>query len=198
MMGTALILAAMSLFLYNQMDSLRAEQSAAAVMEQLVDRVPLSEADDPIQYPALEIPEALIDPSKNKMAEVEIDGHTYIGYLSVPALGLELPVMADWSYTKLKLAPCRYAGTVGGGDLVLMAHNYARHFGGLSELAEEDRVLFTDMEGIVTCYEVVGMDILAPTAVEEMVAGDFDLTLFTCTYGGQSRVRVYCNRVKDR
>ena len=77
---------------------------------------------------------------------------------------------------------------------VLMAHNYDRHFGRLAELTEDDPVVFTDMDGIVTTYEVVGQDILSPYAVEEMTSGDFDLTLFTCTYGGQSRVTVYCDR----
>ena len=76
-----------------------------------------------------------------------------------------------------------------------MAHNYASHFGGLSELSEGDNVFFTDMDGIVTMYEVVAQDILDPYAVEEMTSGEFDLTLFTCTYGGQSRVTVYCDRV---
>jgi sortase A len=75
-----------------------------------------------------------------------------------------------------------------------MAHNYASHFGGLSKLSEGDSVIFTDMDGIVTAYEVVAQDVLAPNAVEEMTSGDFDLTLFTCTYGGKSRVTVYCDR----
>ena len=29
-----------------------------------------------------------------------------------------------------------------------------------------------------------------------MTAGDFDLTLFTCTYGGKSRVTLRCDRVE--
>jgi sortase A len=129
------------------------------------------------------------------MTEVEIDGHTYIGYLSIPKLELELPIMADWSYPKLQISPCRYTGSVRGEDLVLMAHNYASHFGGLSKLSEGDSVIFTDMDGIITAYEVVAQDVLDPYAVEEMTSGDFDLTLFTCTYGGKSRVTVYCDRV---
>ena len=128
------------------------------------------------------------------MTEVEIDGHRYIGYLTLPGLELELPVMADWNYPQLRIAPCRYTGSVRGEDLVLMAHNYARHFGGLSELSEGDSVIFTDMDGHVTLYEVIARDILAPTAVAEMTSGDFDLTLFTCTYGGKSRVTVYCDK----
>ena len=100
------------------------------------------------------------------------------------------------TYTRLRIAPCRYSGSVRGEDIVIMAHNYASHFGGLSKLSEGDNVIFTDTNGTPTVYEVVAMDVLAPYAVKEMTAGDFDLTLFTCTYAGQSRVTVYCDRVK--
>ena len=42
---------------------------------------------------------------------------------------------------------------------------------------------------------VSGQDgVVSFTAVEEMTAGEYDLTLFTCTYGGQSRVTVRCDR----
>ena len=113
----------------------------------------------------------------------------------IPELELELPIMADWSYPKLQIAPCRYTGSVRGEDLVIMAHNYASHFGGLSKLLEGDSVIFTDMDGIVTEYEVVAQDVLDPYAVEEMTSGEFDLTLFTCTFGGHNRVTVYCDMV---
>ena len=63
----------------------------------------------------------------------------------------------------------------------------------LAELAEGDSVVFTDMDGIATVYQVVAQDVLSATAVEEMTAGVFDLTLFTCTYGGKSRMTVYCD-----
>ena len=36
------------------------------------------------------------------------------------------------------------------------------------------------------------METLMPTAVEEMESGDWDLTLFTCTVGGRTRVAVRC------
>ena len=81
--------------------------------------------------------------------------------------------------------------------MVLMAHNYNSHFGRISQLDLGDTVVFTDMDGNVVQYEVVGEDLLDPTAVEEMTSGDFDLTLFTCTYGGGSRVTVYCDRVSE-
>lgn len=197
-LGAVLILGALSLFLYNETEAASADQAAAQQLEQIIEQIggQQDSADTTLQED-LNIPLEFLEPEDMEMTEVEVNGHAYIGYLSIPSLELELPVMADWSYAKLKIAPCRYTGTVRGGDLVVMAHNYARHFGGLSELNEGDSVMFTDMDGTATWYEVVGRDILAPTAVEEMTAGDFDLTLFTCTYGGQSRVTVYCNQIKN-
>ncbi len=66
---------------------------------------------------------------------------------------------------------------------MIAGHNYTtHHFGTLYELEEGDKVIFTDMDGVVTHYQVVALDILQPTAVEEMTAGAYDLTLFTCTY----------------
>lgn len=124
----------------------------------------------------------------------EINGCEYIGYVSVPALQLELPVMAVWDYSRLKLAPCRYYGSAADNNLVIAAHNYSTHFGKLSKLSEGDEVRFTDMEGIVWRYRVGATDVLTSEAVEEMIGGDYDLTLFTCTYGGASRVTVRCMR----
>lgn len=195
-LGTALILGALSLFLYNEAESAAAEQAAAAQLELLVEQIAVrEETAQPDNGRDLNIPLEYLDPEDLEMTEVEIDGYGYIGYLTIPALELELPIMGSWDYSRLRIAPCRYSGSVRGEDLVLMAHNYARHFGGLADLAEGDSVIFTDMDGKATIYQVVARDILAPTAVAEMTAGDFDLTLFTCTYGGQSRVTVYCDRV---
>lgn len=198
LLGTALIFGALSLFIYNQHEAMEAEMVSVNLLPQLMEVIEENEeaATEPETYAQpVGTPIDYLDPSAFEMTEVEIDGYAYIGYLSIPKLELELPIMADWDYTRLRIAPCRYTGSVRGEDLVLMAHNYTSHFGGLSKLSEGDSVIFTDMDGIVTAYEVVAQDVLAPNAVEEMTAGDFDLTLFTCTYGGKSRVTVYCDRI---
>lgn len=200
-LGTALIFGALSLFIYNQKEAASAEQATVKLLPQLIEKIDsqreIAEAATPTIPEDLGVPVDFLDPSAFEMTEVEIDGYAYIGYLSIPCLNLELPIMADWDYTRLKIAPCRYTGSVRGEDLVIMAHNYVSHFGQLSALSEGDSVVFTDMDGISTNYTVVAQDILDPTAVEEMTSGDFDLTLFTCTYGGQSRVTVYCDRAKN-
>ena len=133
-----------------------------------------------VRYPDMEMPMK------------EIDGETYIGVVEIPSLELSLPVMSDWSYPQLKKAPCRYVGSVYSHDAVICGHNYDRHFGRLKELIPGDEVRFTDMDGNVFSYEVMALETLAPTAVEEMTEGDWDLTLFTCTVGGTTRLAVRC------
>ena len=131
-----------------------------------------------------------------EMPVLEVDGRNYIGVLSIPSLELELPIMEDWSYPDLRVAPCRYSGSVYSKDIVIAGHNYERHFGGLKGLAEGDEVRFTDAAGNVFVYSVSLLETLAPTAVTEMQSGGWDLTLFTCTYGGANRVTVRCTMEK--
>lgn len=195
-LGATLIFGAMSLLIHNQLVAAQAERASVALLPRLVEEIEQNVASADMDLPielSTPTPIDLLDPSALEMTEVEIDGYSYIGYLSIPELDLELPVMADWDYARLKIAPCRYIGSVRGENMVILAHNYTGHFGRLSELSVGDSVSFTDVNGLTTNYEVAGLDILAATAVEEMTSGDFDLTLFTCTYGGKSRVTVYCN-----
>ena len=63
-----------------------------------------------------------------QMQTAEIDGYTYIGVISVPALKIELPVMSDWSYPLLKRSPCRYAGSYLDDTLVIAGHSTRKHF----------------------------------------------------------------------
>lgn len=135
-------------------------------------------------------PEAIADPDVG----VSVDGVRYLGSLSVPALKLELPVYAEWDDARLQSAPCRYAGSLATGALVIGAHNYDRHFGGISRLAEGDVVVITDANAAEHRFTVAENGILPPDAVDEMKSDAWDLTLFTCTYGGANRVTVRCVR----
>ena len=196
-LGALLLAGALALVLYNQREASRAQQAADNLMPQLMDQIQQNaQVYEPKPTIPVDLPQIGPETAPLAMKTVEIDGHTYIGYLAIPALGLELPIMSGWDYPSLRIAPCRYTGTLEGDDLVLMAHNYARHFGKISTLNPGDPVYFTDVDGVVTAYQVVASDVLQPQAVEEITAGHYDLTLFTCTYGGKTRVAIYCDRVE--
>lgn len=189
-LGTVLIIGALSLFLSNQHQATRAEQHVAAVLPELHREIQNRGAANAAEYMQPLAPKT----QSGAMAEVVIDGYGYIGCLSIPVLGLELPVMADWDDTRLSIAPCCYAGSIAGDDLVIMAHNYPGQFSRLSELTAGDCVIFTDADGVARQYRVTETVVLAPQDVEEINSGKFALTLFTCTYGGQNRIAVHCDR----
>ena len=50
------------------------------------------------------------------------------------------------------------------------------------------------MTGYSIWYEVVDVKIIDPRLVYEVINSEYDLTLYTCTLGGASRVIVSCNR----
>ena len=133
--------------------------------------------------------------TQTNMPTIKVDGYEYIGILSIPVLDLELPVLTNWSYAKLKKAPCHYYGSYYEKDFVIAAHNYKAHFGRLSELQSGDAIVFTDVSGTAHRYEVVLLETLPKEATKEMITSGFDLSLYTCTLGGGSRVTVRCKSI---
>ena len=81
-------------------------------------------------------------------------------------------------------------------DSVSLGVSVPRKLASASGLKVGDRITVSDMDGAMTDYIVVAMDVLLPTAVEEMTAGEYDLTLFTCTYGGENRVTARCEKAE--
>lgn len=192
--GCLLLAAALGITIYNILDNRRAGMAVKATAEQLEEIIPRNMPDDAERMmPVAEedIPDYVLNPEMD-MPVVQVDGYNYIGTLELSTLGLTLPVMSDWDYPRLKIAPCRYAGSAYQGDLVIAAHNYTNHFGTLKNLKIGDRITFTDSDGNIFSYSVAEIETLDPYAVEDMRSGDWDLTLFTCTVGGQSRVTVRC------
>ncbi len=192
--GILLLLCALGLVMYNLWDTDRAGRSAEEAATQLEEYREAEEEDDEILIPTEETEAE--DPNR-PMPEVTIDGITYIGNLKVPSLGMDLPVITEWSYDLLKIAPCRYTGTVYLDNMVLAAHNYKRHFGPLRYLDAGTEIQFVDMDGITYTYQVVVNEVMEPTEVEKMVESDYDLTLFTCVNSGQARYAIRCNRVDE-
>lgn len=184
--GLLLITAALGLVIYNVLDDLRAARAASETLESiLADIIDSGISSKPDYY-------------GKDMPTVVIDGVEYIGVLSIPDIGIALPVKSEWSYVGLRTSPCRFVGSAYKNDLVICAHNYEHHFGQLKNLEYGTKVILTDVVGNVFTYKISEIETLAPTAVEEMTVGeDWDMTLFTCTIGGRTRVTVRCSLDKS-
>ena len=187
--GGVLLLAAIILLLYNLNRDWDAKNAGFEILSELDEAVAASE------FHAAPTEQTRVFP--DDMDSVYIGEYEYVGYLTIPVLGVELPVCKTWSYQKLKTAPCRYAGTPAGNDFVICAHNYRSHFGRLPRLAAGAEVRFKDVRGVVTRYKVTSSKVMEPTAIEDVKQSDADLTLFTCTYGGRTRFVVRCEKQKD-
>lgn len=186
--GLLLLVAALLLTCFNLYDQFRGERSVDNIMDKMI----LKNREHSLQEG--EIPDYILNPDMEMPVET-IDGRDFIGTLEIPSLNLNLPIISQWSYGNLRVAPCRYDGSAYKNDMILAAHNYPSHFGNLKYLKEGEYVIFTDADGNKFTYTAVVRETLMPTAVNEILSkeeDDWDLTLFTCTVGGRSRVVVRC------
>ena len=137
-------------------------------------------------YDILEVEEA------QAMTETKINGYPYIGYLTIPRISIELPVMTSPTDRRLQIAPCRHMGSTKTNDIVIAAHNYPTHFGKLKDLSQGDVIYFTDMDGIMGLYTVDTVSTISPWDIDLVENSGYDMVLYTCTYGGSRRVMVGC------
>ena len=183
--GALLIAAAGGLFVFNTLTENKAGESADEVLSEFEEVIGNSE-------------KATVENDEKGEKTISLDGEKYIGIISIPSIGVELPVQSEYSLEKMKNAPCRYRGTLLDGDIIICAHNYRRHFGNLHHTSIGDKVYFTDAAGLTYTYEIVFAQRIDSYGIEEMTAdGDWDMTLFTCTYSGRQRYTLRLKRVLE-
>ena len=193
-LGICCLIASVGFIVHNNWEEETAQNSSKNILQDIQENILVIKHEESISEDIErdESEEISIDIPQEMLA-TQVDGYDCIGILSIPVLELELPVLTNWSYAKLKIAPCHYFGSYYEKDFVIAAHNYQSHFGRLSDLQPKDLILFTDISGTVHCYEVVLLETLPADATEEMITSGFDLSLYTCTPGGANRVTVRCN-----
>lgn len=84
-LGVVLLLAAGGLYAYNRYEDAHAGAEAQTVVADLQQKVETPE------------PEAESGPLDPELPVVEIDGNEYVGEISIPAIGIDLPVMSEWT-----------------------------------------------------------------------------------------------------
>lgn len=126
---------------------------------------------------------------------IEIDGRYYSGEIEIPSISLKLPILEEYKYEDLEIAPCVYAGEPGQPGYVIAGHNYRRHFQPVKELPDGTKILFHAADGREFIYEVNTLEIIRSTEVERMVSDEWDMTLFTCNYTGLQRAALRCTLI---
>ena len=203
-LGCCCIVAAAALAAYNWWDSNRAAVRAQELTNSMVQLLTAGKPDD--EELGYEIDEGLVhtpddddDEVEEDMSYITVEGHNVCGSVNIPSININLAIIHEWSYPNLEVTACRYSGSPKSGNLILLAHNYEKHFGLIGTLVPGDVVEFTDIFGEVYRYEVAGTETWGTYQLSDIIAGEdeWDLTLFTCTYGGASRVTVRCVQIDE-
>jgi len=187
-LGIILIAISVSMIIYNKYEDLSAGKASQDVLAIIEENVEENNIENDLDI--------LVNDSSKEMDTTKIKGYDYIGTIIIPKLNLELPIMSEYDYDRLKKAPCRYYGSIYTNDLIICGHSYKTHFRYLNKLKQKDLVVFTDVNNTSYIYEVLEIEVLEKTDVEKMINNDYDLTLYTCTNGGIDRLAIRCNRVE--
>ena len=125
-LGIVCLIASVGFVVFNHLEDKNAQESSQVFLHSA--QLAIQEQELPSQPPIEEtkpsVPEAELEEPDPEMATIVVDGYDCIGILSIPVLELELPVFTDWSYEKLKIAPCHYYGSYTSSDFVIAGHNY--------------------------------------------------------------------------
>lgn len=188
--GTALILSALFLCIYNIIEDKKSGEKAEIMLNNLKSEMTV----DVTEMPTNDFFEGFEEDDEETESPVkDVEGEQFIGYLTMPTVNLELAVMSDWSYEKLDISPCRYRGNAENKDLIIAAHNYSSHFRNIDGLNSGDIFYFTDVNGKVYEYQVISTEQINGTDIDAMVNDtdeSWDITMFTCTLDGRNRITV--------
>ena len=192
--GGLLILSGAVLYAHNYRESNRAYElgikQVAGIKEQIEERTATESSAVSDEIMQETVPAGEDKPKQ--LPVVIIDGYPYCGYLSIPKIGLEMPVTDGATAENMHYSLSRYAGDPYQQNMIIAGHNYRAAFLNLRDLEAGDEIYFTDMDGEVFRYRVLESIIIPGDAVSAMEEGEWDLTLFTCTYGGADRFTVRC------
>lgn len=191
--GTALILSALFLCMHNIIEDKKSGEKSQNILEDLKSQITVIENTN--ENPLYNTPDFYeqFEKDKTKTSYKKVDGIKYLGYITLPTIDIELPVMSDWDYDKLSSSPCRYSGSAPQKDLIIAAHNYNSHFRKIDNLNSGDIFYFIDADGKSYEYEVTNTEIISGSDPDTMTSDyddSWDITLFTCTFDGRNRITV--------
>lgn len=195
--GTFLIMLCLLLVLHNHREDEESQAFSAAQLSVIKQAAIQRAAETDLDRDSNVRAEATGDEIDDEMPIVFIEGYGYIGYVTFPSLDLELPVMDELDDTRLKLAPCRYYGSLQTDDLVVAGHNYRSSFGKIKNLNKGDEIYFTDMNGEVFTYRVEEIETLNASDVTKMVSSGWDFSLYTCAYDRSRRLTIRCSKIES-
>ena len=185
-LGVLLLAAGAVLFLGNRAEEIAAEQSARRLLAAVESEI-MAKGEDPL-------PEHAPKPGKEPAPPLE-ELYAVDGILTIPKIGITLPVLRDYSEDLLRVSVCIFERETGeDGRMVLAGHDYKSHFGKIKTLVPGDAVDYETLSGGLRHYTVIEVTAIDPDDRAGLEAGEWDMTLLTCNRDLSKRILVRLGR----
>lgn len=124
--------------------------------------------------------------------------------ITIPRLGIDYPVISEWSEELLKVSVNKYWGPKPNevGNYCIVGHNYksGKMFGNLPAITDGDIIeLKSFLTGETVKYEVYDRKVVNPSdtaCTSQLTGGRKELTLITCKEYGTQRLVVKAREIK--
>jgi len=180
-LGTLLVIGAAVLVLFSRVSVSMAEKRNTETVQTLRSLMP-------------EIRNAVKDTAVDSVMPVlEIDGDDYIGIVEIPAYNAVLPVRNEWDKGDASSSPCRFAGSVYDGSLVIGASDNKGMFDFMKAITAGDIVSVTDVSGSRYSFAVADIVRTSDVSSDNLCDVEYDLTLFARNTYGFDYTVVRCN-----
>lgn len=166
MLGIVLLVGAMGLVLFSQVQGDLASRRAQSLVTEIEALLPEKTKG---------IPE---DRADRSMPVLQVEGMDFSGILEVPAFGVALPIYSQWDTGKLSSFPCRYFGNVYDGSLIVGGSDRKGQFDFCGRIDIGNAVVVTDMTGAQYIYTVHTVERSKKADADTLVAEGNSLTLF--------------------
>ena len=130
-----------------------------------------------------------------KQVQVEYEGYNVVGIISVPAIGIEYPILDTTNEKTMKVAITKFWGNDVNelGNFTMAGHNNkdGTMFGKTKRLNIGDKIEMTDLTGKTLEYEIFDQYLIDPndvSCVNSVKKNTREVTLITCANGRSNRL----------
>ena len=136
----------------------------------------------------LTLPDAPMGTYQTEFVDTTYEGYPIIAQLTIPAIDLNIPVLATYSEETLAISATKFYGPAPNeiGNFCIAGHNYPKPnmFNHLIDLSIGDTIYLTDNENGRGTYRIYDLYKVVPTDISPLsqeTNGATEITLITCT-----------------
>ena len=119
--------------------------------------------------------------------------YNILGEIEIPKINVKMYILDKTTNDSLNLSVTRFWGNGihEAGNFSIIGHNYKGMFRDLKELEIGDTFTLVDRTGRICTYVIYDIYIVEPddvSCIEDTLLGQREVTLITCTTGGEKRL----------